>query len=65
MNVEKVVAILEGVSLGLARVIEILAPIFLMALLGIFKGIGMAVSNIVSTKAIQELKQINNKQDEI
>ena len=65
MNVEKVLAILEGISLGLARMIEILAPIFLMTLLGILKGLGMAASIAVTTKKREKLKKLTSNQDEI
>lgn len=66
MDLKKVTVILEAISIGLVRVLEILAPI----VFGIIAASAVAAANgIANIKPIKEkvktLKQLTNNKDQI
>jgi len=66
MDIEKTTQVLEGISLGLMRIIEIFAPIMLAGVLGAMKGITMSTANINAVKQkVDKIKQLTNEQDQI
>jgi len=65
LDVEKVTAILEGISIGLSRIIVIIAPILAAIIIGAVTAGASALSNTSAVKKkVDDLKQLTN-QDKI
>jgi len=65
LDIDRTLGILNAISLGLLRIVEIILPLMMVVFIGIFKALFVTVSSF--KPSVQRMKQLqsNNNQDQI